>query len=108
MADELLETYIRQLLESQPGPEVIVGWQGGEPTLMGLDFFERSIEYVEASSGPTSTSLHHPDQRHDAERRLVRVLQDEHEFLVGLSVDGPGRSTTPTAWTRAAAVRSTR
>ncbi len=44
MADELLETYIRQLLESQAGPEVIVGWQGGEPTLMGLDFFERSVE----------------------------------------------------------------
>ena len=43
MADDLLEAYIRQLLESQAGPEVIVGWQGGEPTLMGLDFFERSI-----------------------------------------------------------------
>src|SRR5258706_14892959 len=40
MANELLETYIRQLLESQPGPDVIVGWQGGEPTLMGLEFFE--------------------------------------------------------------------
>jgi uncharacterized protein len=46
MADELLDTYIRQLIESQPGPEVIVGWQGGEPTLMGLEFFERSVEYV--------------------------------------------------------------
>ena len=46
MADNLLETYIRQLLESQAGPEVIVGWQGGEPTLMGLEFFERSIGYV--------------------------------------------------------------
>jgi hypothetical protein len=30
MADDLLGTCIRQLLESQPGPEVIVGWQGGE------------------------------------------------------------------------------
>jgi uncharacterized protein len=52
MADDLLETYIRQLLESQPGPDVIVGWQGGEPTLMGLDFFERSIEYVEQFKNP--------------------------------------------------------
>jgi uncharacterized protein len=43
-ADALLETYIQQLLESQPGPDVIVGWQGGEPTLMGLEFLERSIE----------------------------------------------------------------
>ena len=77
MADELLETYIRQLLESQPGPEVIVGWQGGEPTLMGLDFFERSIEYVAAvQEAGAAGRLHHPDQRHDAERRMVRLLQD--------------------------------
>ena len=40
MADELLDTYIRQLIESQPGPEVIVRRQGGEPTLMGVEFFE--------------------------------------------------------------------
>ena len=39
-----------QLLESQPGPEVVIGWQGGEPTLMGLEFFERSIEQAETSN----------------------------------------------------------
>ena len=53
MADELRETYIRQLLESQAGPEVIIGWQGGEPTLMGLEFFERSVD--------TSNATRHPD-----------------------------------------------
>src|SRR4249919_3063523 len=52
MADEMLETYIRQLLESQPGPDVIVGWQGGEPTLMGVEFFERSIAYVQQYKKP--------------------------------------------------------
>src|SRR4051794_26790569 len=52
MADDLLEAYIRQLLESQIRPDVIVGWQGGEPTLMGLDFFERSIDYVERYKKP--------------------------------------------------------
>ena len=39
MSDEVLETYIRQLIESHKTPEVTVAWQGGEPTLMGLDFF---------------------------------------------------------------------
>src|SRR4029453_4098549 len=40
MADELLETYLRQLIEYHARvPEVTVAWQGGEPTLMGLDFF---------------------------------------------------------------------
>ena len=43
MTDEMLETYIRQLIESHTVPEVTVAWQGGEPTLMGLDFFRRSI-----------------------------------------------------------------
>ena len=77
MADELLETYIRQLLESQPGPEVVVGWQGGEPTLMGLDFFERSIEYVRAVQEAAAAGvLHDPDQRHAAGRRVVRLLQE--------------------------------
>ena len=52
MADDLLEAYIRQLLESQSSPDVIVGWQGGEPTLMGLDFFERSIAYVRQYKKP--------------------------------------------------------
>src|SRR6185369_2406103 len=52
MADDMLETYIRQLLESQPGPDVQVAWQGGEPTLMGLEFFKKSIEYVERYRRP--------------------------------------------------------
>src|SRR5436190_3888454 len=47
MADELLETYIRQLIESHRTPEVTIAWQGGEPTLMGLDFFRRSIELAD-------------------------------------------------------------
>ena len=47
MADELLSTYLRQLLEAHRTPQVTVAWQGGEPTLMGLDFFRRSVELVE-------------------------------------------------------------
>ena len=45
MAEDLQETYVRQLLEAHAeAPEVVVAWQGGEPTLMGLEFFCRSIE----------------------------------------------------------------
>src|SRR5207249_637504 len=46
MSDETLETYIRQVLESQRGTFVTISWQGGEPTLMGLDFFKRAMDYV--------------------------------------------------------------
>src|SRR3977135_912751 len=58
MSDHMLETYIRQLLEAQPSGEVNVAWQGGEPTLMGLDFFKRSIEYVEKYRNPAQSILH--------------------------------------------------
>ena len=91
MADELLETYVRQLLESQPGPEVSIAWQGGEPTLMGLDFFKRSVEYAERHKrqGQTiSYTIQTNGTKLDAEWSAFFKAQS---FLVGLSVDGPGR-----------------
>ena len=52
MADELLEEYVRQLIEAHAGvPEVMVAWQGGEPTMMGLEFFRRSIELADRYLG---------------------------------------------------------
>ena len=47
MSDEALEAYIRQLIDGHRTPQVTVAWQGGEPTLMGLDFFRRAIELQE-------------------------------------------------------------
>ena len=88
MSDEMLE-HIRQLLEAQPLGEVNVAWQGGEPTLMGLDFFRRSIEHVEKYRKPAQSILH-------TIQTNGTLLDDEwcaffkkHNFLVGLSVDGP-------------------
>ena len=52
MTDETLETYIRQVIESQSGPQVTIAWQGGEPTLMGLDFFKRAIELIHQYTPP--------------------------------------------------------
>lgn len=49
MADDLLELYLRQLFEAHAAaPEVGVAWQGGEPAMMGLDFFRRSVRLAEA------------------------------------------------------------
>lgn len=88
MSDELLELYIRQLLEAQPS-EAVVAWQGGEPTLMGLDFFKRSIQYVEKYRRPgqkVSYTLQTNGTRVDSQ---WTAFFKEHGFLVGLSLDGP-------------------
>jgi uncharacterized protein len=91
MADDLLETYLRQLIEAHTGaPEVVVAWQGGEPTMMGLGFFRRSVKLAEA--------LKQPGQQITYTIQTNGTLLDdewgaffaEHDFLVGLSIDGPG------------------
>jgi uncharacterized protein len=89
MSDELLQAYIRQLLQAQPLGEVNIAWQGGEPTLMGIDFFRRAIEYVERYRKPSQNILH-------TMQTNGTLLDDEwcaffkqHNFLIGLSVDGP-------------------
>ena len=43
MSDEVLEAYMRQLIEAHRSNQVTVAWQGGEPTLMGLPFFENAV-----------------------------------------------------------------
>jgi uncharacterized protein len=89
MSEATLETYIRQLLESHRTPQVTVAWQGGEPTLMGLDFFKRSMELVETYRRPGQ------DVQHTFQTNGI-LLDDEwcaffkaNHVLVGLSVDGP-------------------
>ena len=80
MADELLETYVRQLIEAHAGsPEVTVAWQGGEPTLMGVDFFRRSVELAEKYRLPAPADhLHDPDERRRSSMTNGRRSSSEH------------------------------
>ena len=55
MSEATLEAYIRQLLESHRTPQVTVAWQGGEPSLMKLEFFRRAVELVEKHRQPGQT-----------------------------------------------------
>ncbi|MFI5271515.1 MAG: anaerobic sulfatase maturase [Ktedonobacterales bacterium] len=89
MTDALLETYLRQLITSQCTPEVTVAWQGGEPTLMGLEFYRRAIAYEQQLQRP-GTTIQNTMQTNGT------LIDDEwceffreHQFLVGLSLDGP-------------------
>lgn len=89
MSEEVLSAYIEQLLVSHRAPEVTVAWQGGEPTLMGLGFFRRSVELAERYRRPGQTvayTLQTNGTRLDDE---WCAFFKEHSFLIGLSVDGP-------------------
>jgi uncharacterized protein len=90
MADELLETYLRQLIESHAQvPEVMVAWQGGEPTLMGLDFFRRSVELAERYLRPGQRAAYTIQTNGTLLDEEWASFFREHDFLVGISIDGP-------------------
>jgi len=89
MSDSTLETYIRQLLESHRTPHVTVAWQGGEPTLMKVEFFKRSVELVEKYRRPGQTVEHTFQTNGILIDDEWCAFFKEHDFLIGLSVDGP-------------------
>jgi len=88
MSGEVLERYVKEYIPAQPGDEVHFAWQGGEPTLLGLEFFRRVVELQRKFAGG---------------KRIANALQTngvliddawgeflaEHGFLVGVSIDGP-------------------
>ncbi len=85
---DLLESYIRQYIEAQPMPAVSFAWQGGEPTLLGVDYFRRVVELEKKHAG---------GKRIENGFQTNGILLDdawceflaENRFLVGLSIDGP-------------------
>ncbi len=90
MADELLETYLRQLIESHARvPEVTIAWQGGEPTLMGVEFFRRSVELAERHLKPGQRAAYTIQTNGTLIDEEWAAFFAEHGFLVGLSIDGP-------------------
>lgn len=88
MPDDVLESYIQQYIAAQTVPEISFAWQGGEPTLLGVGFFEKVIAL---------------QKKYGDGRKISNAFQtngtllDDHwgeflaanDFLIGLSVDGP-------------------
>jgi uncharacterized protein len=88
MSEALLERYVRQYIEASPGPTVLFVWHGGEPTLAGLDFYRRALEFQKRYL-PQGWSCWNNLQTNGT------VLDDEWAafladagFDVGLSIDG--------------------
>lgn len=89
MSEEVLESYIRQYIASQRVPEVTFAWQGGEPTLMGLEFYRKAVELQQ--------KYRRPGMRIQNSLQTNAVTLDDewcrffkaHNFLIGVSLDGP-------------------
>ncbi len=89
ISDAVLETFIRQYFEGQNHKEVVFSWQGGEPTLLGLDFFRKVVE-LEKKYCPSHVRCENDLQTNgtNLDGAWCEFLHDEN-FLVGLSIDGP-------------------
>jgi hypothetical protein len=95
MAEGMLERHIRQYIEAQTGDEVVFSWQGGEPTILGLEFFRKVVSL--------QARYRKPGQRIENDLQTNGTLLDEewasflkqNDFLVGLSCDGPGGAARP-------------
>jgi uncharacterized protein len=89
MDEATLEKYIRQLMESSPGPEVHVAWQGGEPMLRGLGFYQRSVQLANQYRRPHQRILHTIQTNGTLVDDEWAAFFKKNNYLVGLSVDGP-------------------
>jgi uncharacterized protein len=93
MSAQVREAYVRQYIESQPGNEVTFAWQGGEPTLMGLGFFRDVValqkKYCLEEKNKSKTCTNAFQTNGVLINDEWAAFFKEHDFLVGLSLDGP-------------------
>lgn len=88
MSDDVLRLYVQRYIAAQPTPEVEFTWQGGEPTLLGLDFFQRAVAYQRQFAGNKVI-------RNTLQTNGTLLTEDwcaflaREGFMVGISLDGP-------------------
>jgi len=88
MTDGVLARFIKQYIESSPGPVVSFTWHGGEPTLAGLDFYRRAVE-LQKQYLPQGWNCWNNLQTNGTllDDEWCAFLAEER-FDVGLSIDG--------------------
>ena len=88
MSDEVLAKYVEQYVEAQPTPVVEFVWHGGEPTLLGVDFYRRVVEAQKPFRG-------RKEIRNTLQTNALSIDDEwcaffkEHDFFIGVSLDGP-------------------
>lgn len=88
MDEATLEAFIKQQIAAQDGDLVNIGWQGGEPTLLGIDFYRKAVALCDKyANGKT---VQHSFQTNGLllDQHWCEFF-NQHDFLVGVSIDGP-------------------
>jgi uncharacterized protein len=88
MSDEVLSAFVSNYITSQPTPIVEFVWQGGEPTLLGLDFFKRVIELQKPFAGTKTITNSMQTNGTLLTAEWCQFLK-KNNFMVGISLDGP-------------------
>lgn len=89
MPDEVLERFIQQYIEGVTASEVIFSWQGGEPTLAGLDFYRKVVALQKKYAKPFQAVQNDLQTNGTLLNEEWAAFLKENHFLVGLSIDGP-------------------
>ena len=86
-SEELLENFIKHTLTDQQVPVVTFTWQGGEPTLLGLDYFKKVIELQKKYSGGKTIENAFQTNGTRLNDDWCKFFTD-NKILVGISIDG--------------------
>ena len=88
MSDELLESFIRQKIKAHKSSQVHFAWQGGEPTLLGVPYFERVVELQKKYAHEKSITNSFQTNGVLIDEAWCRFFA-QNQFLIGISIDGP-------------------
>ena len=87
MSKDTLKHYVKNYIQSHAGNVVEFAWQGGEPALLGLDFYKQAVEYQqEFAQGKQITNAFQTNGI--ALNQQWAAFFKQHHFLIGLSIDG--------------------
>jgi len=88
MSEEMLETVVREYIKANDVPEVTFNWHGGEPLILGIDFYRKALEFEEKYKG--DKVIHNTIQTNGTliNQQWADFLK-KNDFLVGISIDGP-------------------
>lgn len=88
MPDSVLESYISQFIAAQEAPVISFAWQGGEPTLLGVDFFRKVVAIQKKYANGKKIENAFQTNGVLLDDRWGEFLAENH-FLIGISIDGP-------------------